>query len=121
MLLRVISNIANTIDTTVIIEVAMLLRMICATPGSCCDGNSTVGIQLLTSLNDSSKDESKAPTVPSTSAIVSGRMRKPPRKAYSAERNSDGRRSNMLNTHLLVCKVEFDRSIPISAVQRDGA
>jgi len=43
----VISRIANTIDTTVMIEVAMLLRMTCATPGSWCEGNRVLGIQAL--------------------------------------------------------------------------
>jgi hypothetical protein len=43
----VISRIANTIDTTVMIEVAMLLRITCATPGSSCDGKRMSGINAL--------------------------------------------------------------------------
>jgi hypothetical protein len=34
----VISRIAKTIDTTVMIEVATLLRITCATPASSCEG-----------------------------------------------------------------------------------
>src|SRR5450756_2385182 len=56
----VISRIANTIDTTVMIEVAMLLRMICATPGSSCEGNRVRGIQALICGMLSSSDDSVA-------------------------------------------------------------
>src|SRR5208282_561126 len=92
---NVISRIANTIDTTVMIEVAMLLRMIWATPGSSCEGKRVCGIQPPISGVDSSSDESTAPTVPRTMAMTNGRMRKPPRSAYIAERKRTGRRSNI--------------------------
>jgi hypothetical protein len=84
---RVIRRIANTIDTTVIIEVATLLRIVCATPGSSREGKRVCGIQALISGVDSSSDESTAPTTPKTTAIANGRIRKPPRSAYIAERN----------------------------------
>ena len=77
----VISRMANTIDTTVMIEVAMLLRITCATAGSSCEGKSVVGIQALTPGHDSSSDESTAPTAPRITAMTSGRTRKPPRSA----------------------------------------
>src|SRR6516162_9694828 len=92
---RVIRRIANTIDTTVIIEVATLLRIICATPGSSCEGKRVFGIQALISGVDSSSDESTAPIAPKTTAMTKGRIRKPPRSAYIAERNTTGRRSNI--------------------------
>jgi hypothetical protein len=61
----VISRIANTIDTTVIIEVAMLLRITCATPGSSCEGKRVLGIQaLILGIASSSSDESTAPAAP---------------------------------------------------------
>src|SRR6516164_2148586 len=58
---RVIRRIANTIDTTVIIEVATLLRIICATPGSSRDGKSVCGIQALISGVDSSNERAQRP------------------------------------------------------------
>src|SRR5664280_1926705 len=91
----VISRIAKTIDTTVLIEVAMLLRMTCATPGSSCEGKSVLGIQALIPGIASSSDESTAPAAPRIMAIANGRMRKPPRSAYIAERNRTGKRSNI--------------------------
>jgi len=94
---RVIRRIANTIDTTVIIEVATLLRIIWATPGSSCEGKRVCGIQALISGVDSSNDESTAPIAPKTTAMANGRIRKPPRSAYIAERNTTGRRSNILD------------------------
>jgi hypothetical protein len=45
----VISMIANTIDTTVMIEVAMLLRITCATAGSSREGKRTLGTRALIS------------------------------------------------------------------------
>src|SRR6516164_1552687 len=92
---RVIRRIANTIDTTVIIEVATLLRIICATPGSSCEGKRVCGIQALIAGTDSSNDESTAPMAPKTTAMANGRIRKPPRSEYTAERNTTGRRSNI--------------------------
>src|SRR5581483_10223612 len=92
---RVISRIAKTIDTTVMIDVAMLLRMICATTGSSCDGNSVLGIQAPIDGVVSSNDDSPAPTHPRIKAITSGRIRKPPRSPYIADRSKTGRRSNI--------------------------
>src|SRR6516164_7208103 len=94
---RVISMIANTIDTTVMIEVAMLLRIICATPGSSREGKRTFGTQALISGTRSSSHESTAPAVPRNRVMAKGRMRKPPRSAYIAERKRTGRRSSILN------------------------
>jgi hypothetical protein len=91
----VISRIANTIDTTVIIEVAMLLRITCATPGSSCEGKSVLGIQALIPGIDSSSDENTAPAAPRIMAMANGRTRKPPRSAYIAERKRTGKRSNI--------------------------
>src|SRR5664280_2684546 len=42
----VISSMANTIDTTVMIEAAMPAKMTWATCGSACEGKRTVGTQL---------------------------------------------------------------------------
>ena len=86
----VISRMANTIDTTVMIEVAMLARITCATPGSWRDGNSTLGIHAPIAGRDFSSEESTAPTIPKITAMSSGRMRKPPRSAYIAERKRTG-------------------------------
>ena len=92
----VISMIANTIDTTVMIEVAMLLRIICATPGSSREGKRTFGTHALISGAASSSHDSTAPAVPRNRAIIKGRIRNPPRRAYIAERKSAGSRSNIL-------------------------
>jgi hypothetical protein len=46
---NVISNIAKTIDTTVMIEPAIPARMTCATCGSAREGNRTCGTQALSS------------------------------------------------------------------------
>src|SRR6516165_1568693 len=43
----VISRIAKTMETTVMMEVAMALRITCATCGSCRDGNSVAGTHAL--------------------------------------------------------------------------
>jgi hypothetical protein len=94
----VISNIANTIDTTVMIDVAMLLWITWATPGSWREGKRTPGIQALTMGVASSSHERAAPAAPKTKAIANGRMRKPPRSAYIAERNKICSRSNILKT-----------------------
>ena len=75
----VISSMAKTIDTTVMVEVAMALRITCATCGSCRDGNSVVGTHALSAGICSSSDDSTPPTVPSASAMTNGRIRKPPR------------------------------------------
>jgi hypothetical protein len=91
----VINKIANTIDTTVIIEVAMLPRITCATAGSSWEGKRVFGIQALIPGNDSSSAESNAPAAPRIKAIANGRTRKPPRSAYIAERKRMGSRSNI--------------------------
>jgi hypothetical protein len=91
----VISRMANTIDTTVMIEVAMLERITCATPGSWRDGNRTLGIHAPICGRASSSEENTAPAIPKITAMTSGRMRKPPRSAYIAERKRTGRRSNI--------------------------
>ena len=77
----VIKSIAKTIDTTVIVEVAMLVRMACATCGSACDGNNSLGTKLRIAGNLSSNSERSAPQIPKVSAIASGRRRNPPRSA----------------------------------------
>src|ERR1035438_6002458 len=84
----VISRIAKTIDTTVMIEAAIVASTMCATWGSAWDGNSTLGTQALTAGTVSSSDESTAPARPSAMEISSGRTRKPPRSAYMALRSS---------------------------------
>ena len=77
----------------------MLERITCATPGSWRDGNRTLGIQALISGRASSSEEKTAPAIPKITAITSGRMRKPPRSAYIAERRRTGRRSNICVGH----------------------
>ncbi len=84
----VISRMANTIDTTVMIEAAMPARMTCATCGSDRDGNRTCGTQAFSVGNASSAAENNAPAAPSRMAIASGRTRKPPRSAYSEARTN---------------------------------
>ena len=93
---RVINRMAKTMETTVMMEAAMPPRMICATCGSACEGNSRPGAQPPTAGIDSSNSDNTAPRQPSTSAIDSGRTRKPPRRLYMARRNSNGRRSGKL-------------------------
>src|ERR1035438_5742173 len=87
----VISRMANTMDTTVIIEAAMPARMTWATCGSACEGNRTAGTHALAAGNSSSNHERHAPAQPSVSAMVSGRIKKPPRRLYIAWRNINGR------------------------------
>src|ERR1700675_657345 len=53
----VMSRMANTIDTTVMMEAAMPARMTWATCGSACEGNRTVGTQALAAGNSSSNNE----------------------------------------------------------------
>jgi hypothetical protein len=77
----VISSMAKTIDTTVMMEVAMTLRIAWATCASSREGNSVVGTQAAATGVASSTDDSTAPHKPSTTAMISGRTRKPPRKA----------------------------------------
>src|SRR5271165_7075004 len=87
----VISKMANTIDTTVMMEAAMPARMTWATCGSACEGNRTVGTQALATGNSSSNHDMNAPAQPSARAIVRGRIRKPPRRLYIAWRSNNGR------------------------------
>src|ERR1017187_9558740 len=87
----VISRMANTMDTTVMMEAAIPARMTWATWASACVGNRTVGTQALAAGNSSSDNDRNAPAQPSASAIVSGRIKKPPRRLYIAWRNINGR------------------------------
>src|SRR5271157_3937112 len=61
----VISRIAKTIETTVIIEVAIPAKMTCATCGSECVGKSTVGTKSEKPGTNSSRNERSAPMQPS--------------------------------------------------------
>ena len=94
----VISRIANTMETTVIIDAATPARITCATCGSACDGKIARGTHALTPGTISSSHESSAPTHPSVSAMISGRTRKPPRRLYIARRRINGK---LLFTNLL--------------------
>src|SRR5271165_6328137 len=87
----VMSRMANTIDTTVMIEAAMPPKMTWATCGSACEGNRTVGTQALAAGTSSSSHDRTAPAEPNTSAIVRGRIKKPPRRLYIAWRSNKGR------------------------------
>src|SRR5271165_2598708 len=87
----VISRMANTIDTTVMMEAAMPARMTWATCGSACEGNRVEGTQALTPGYSSSIHDIEAPAKPSASAMVSGRTKKPPRRLYMAWRSTCGR------------------------------
>src|ERR1035438_2788295 len=88
----VISRMANTMDTTVMMEAAIPARMTWATCGTACVGNRTEGTQALAAGNSSSTHDRNAPAQPSDSAMVSGRIKKPPRKLNIAWRNNKGRR-----------------------------
>src|SRR5664279_3290080 len=97
----VISKMANTMETTVMMEAAMPPRMTWATWGSACEGKSTFGTQALRAGKVSSVSESSAPTKPSTRAMLSGRTRNPPRRLYSAwRRMSDSRLFTAFSVHL---------------------
>ena len=93
----VISRMAKTMDTTVMMEAAMPPKMTCAICGSWCDGNSVPGSQAAMAGTASSSDDSTAPAVPSSSAMTSGRTRNPPRNAYIRERNIKGNDWRMPN------------------------
>src|ERR1035441_3154345 len=88
---RVISRMAKTIDTTVMMEPAMPARMTWATCGSACEGNRVDGTQALKAGYSSSNHDSSAPAQPSDRAMVSGRIKKPPRRLYMAWRSISGR------------------------------
>src|ERR1700728_2211988 len=87
----VINRIAKTIDTTVIIDVAISVRIVCAIVGSACEGNRTRGMKVSITGKRSSSDERSAPAAPRISAITKGLSRNPPRKAYNAAGGMDGR------------------------------
>src|SRR5271165_1011379 len=87
----VMSRMAKTMETTVIMDAAMPARMTWATCGSACEGKRAVGTQALVTGNSSSNHDSKAPAQPSDSAMVSGRIKKPPRRLYIAWRSNKGR------------------------------
>src|SRR5271157_2153707 len=87
----VISRMANTMDTTVMMEAAIPAKMTWAPCGSACEGNRDVGTQALAAGNSSSNHDRNAPAQPSVSAIVSGRIKKPPRRLYIAWRSIKGR------------------------------
>ena len=93
---RVMSMMAKTMETTVMMEAAMPPRIICATCGSACEGNGAPRVQPPRAGKDSSNSESSAPAQPSARAIENGRTRKPPRRLYMARRNSNGRRNGKL-------------------------
>src|SRR5271166_945858 len=87
---------ANTIETTVIVEVAMLVRMACATCGSACEGNSASGTNERISGKRSSNAEIVAPATPRAITIRNGRTRKPPRKLYATDWYRIGSRLSIL-------------------------
>jgi len=80
----VISRIAKTMETTVMIEAAIPPRMNCATCGSACEGKIARGTTSLNVGKVSSTHASIAPAQPSASAMISGRTRNPPRRLYVA-------------------------------------
>ena len=70
----VISRMANTMDTTVMVEVAISLRMTCATWGSEWDGKSSLGTHALIPGKDSSSAREQ--------------------RSRGAQRQRDGQRAN---------------------------
>src|ERR1035438_411856 len=95
---RVISRIAKTIETTVMMEVGITDRMTWATCGSAREGKSAYGTQALAPGTVPSIQDKRAPAHPSVTAIVNGRTRKPPRKLYMAWRTHNGSR---------ICLIQF--------------
>ncbi len=89
---NVIRRIAKTIETTVMIEPAIVLSITCAICGSAREGNSASGTQALTTGKFSSAADSIIPASPSPSEMSSGRTRNPPRSAYIQFRTRIGRR-----------------------------
>src|SRR5579863_3561146 len=67
---RVISRMAKTMDTTVMMDAAMPARITCATCGSACEGNSALGTQALTPGASSSIHDNNVPAHPNTSAMI---------------------------------------------------
>ena len=93
----VINRMANTIDTTVIMAVAILLKISCATAGSCVVGKSMVGIQFRICGYHSSNVDKYIPEAPINNAITNGRIRKPTRKSLAIRFiNTMGRRGLLL-------------------------
>ncbi len=80
---NVINRMANTIDTTVIMAVAILLSTSWATAGSCVVGKSMVGIQCRMFGYHSSKVDKYIPAAPINKAITNGRIRNPTRKSFT--------------------------------------
>src|SRR5208283_1310 len=76
----VIRRMAKTMDTTVMMEAAMPARMTWATCGSEWVGNRVVGTHALAAGYRCSSHDKNAPVHPSASAMVSGRIKKPPRR-----------------------------------------
>src|ERR1035437_1007298 len=68
----VISRMANTMETTVMMEAAMPPRMTWATCGSAWEGKIALGTQALRAGKASSHSDSSAPMQPSTIAMDSG-------------------------------------------------
>src|ERR1017187_2750034 len=119
----VISRMANTMDTTVMMEAAMPARMTWATCGSACEGNRTVGTQALAAGNSSSNHDRHAPAPPSVSAMISGRIRKPPRRLYVAWRNINGRLLVTISSSVADqtrAHKEEQRVPPSCSIQRTG-
>ena len=82
----VISRMAKTIDTTVMIDAAIPARMICATCGSACEGKIALGAQSFSQGISWSSHDRRAPEQPNPRTIISGRTRKPPRRLYRLAR-----------------------------------
>src|ERR1039458_4007810 len=119
----VISRMANTMDTTVMTEAAMPARMTWATCGSAWEGNKTVGTHALAAGNSSSKQDRTAPAQPSASAIVRGRIKKPPRRLYTAWRNINGRILLTISSSVVDqtrAHKEEQRVPPSCSIQRTG-
>jgi len=119
----VISRMANTMDTTVIMEAAMPARMTWATCGSACEGNRAVGTQALAAGNSSSKQDRTAPAQPSASAIVRGRIKKPPRRLYTVWRKINGRLLLTISSSVADqtrAHKEEQRVPPSCSIQRTG-
>ena len=79
-----VSNRTETANaTTVMIAVAMVLKIACATPGSDFDGNNTEGIQAFRNGICSSRCDNTAPAIPSRIAITRGSKKNWPRSEFN--------------------------------------
>src|ERR1035441_5390859 len=119
----VINDTANTMDTTVMMEAAMPARMTWATCESECEGNRTVGTQALAAGNSSSNHDRNAPAQPSASAIVRGRIKKPPRRLYTVRRKINGRLLLTISSSVADqtrAHKEEQRVPPSCSIQRTG-